>query len=275
MSSLDEFYQKNRNQLESFYPGIQLRILKEHYERFCSLNKKEEIFFNGLIEGKPLEYILGKAFFYNIELDLSDCALIPRFETEILLEKALAFITNSEKKNLKIADIGTGPGTILLALSKESRTPFEGIGVDIDKDCIELAKKNYMKLKPSFSAQIDLFFEVGDRLGNKKKKFDLIVSNPPYIKKRADREKVHSQVLKYEPATALFLEDDSYEEWFSLFFKQVHSCLCPDGLFLMEGHEDHLEKLIPFAKDQGLELNELINDLTNKPRILSLGKQNG
>ena len=100
--------------------------------------------------------------------------------------------------------------------------------------------------------------------------FDVIYSNPPYIKKKSDFENVHVQVAKYEPELALFLEDNEYEQWFEVLFKQVDQLLVAGGFFLMEGHEKHLELLLNKIKKSFPCQGELIKDLTGRNRILKI-----
>ena len=102
--------------------------------------------------------------------------------------------------------------------------------------------------------------------------FDLIVSNPPYIKAKADRLKVHSQVEKFEPHLALFLKDEEYDSWFKEFFNEVFDKLKPGGIFWMEGHEDHLQELAKMAQDTGFVDVKIDQDLTNRDRFLRATK---
>lgn len=102
--------------------------------------------------------------------------------------------------------------------------------------------------------------------------FDLIVSNPPYIKKDADLKEVHPQVALFEPHLALFLEDATYDEWFKDFFESIFKNLSDNGVSLIEGHENHLEDLATLAKTIGFKEAVVIQDYTQRNRFLKLKK---
>ena len=126
---------------------------------------------------KPIAYLLNKKSFWNSEFYVNKNTLIPRPDTEIILEQVLKFTKN--KNYLNILDIGVGSGCILLSVLKE-RKNFYGVGVDISKKCLNISKINAKNLEVSsrvkfFKSDVDKF-DLG--------KYDLIVSNPPYIKRR-------------------------------------------------------------------------------------------
>jgi len=99
-------------------------------------------------------------------------------------------------------------------------------------------------------------------------KFHVILSNPPYIKEENDREFVHNQVDSFEPHLALYLKDEIYDLWFVDLFKQVHHSLYEEGVFLMEGHEDHLENLAIICQNAGFSSVEVLQDYTNRNRFI-------
>jgi release factor glutamine methyltransferase len=105
--------------------------------------------------------------------------------------------------------------------------------------------------------------------------FDVILFNPPYIKRDSDFENVHHQVREYEPHVALFLNDAEYDEWFREFFTQLKEKLKYPGIFMMEGHEDHLENLKNLAKEMGFDNAEIIKDYGQVPRFLLIERKNG
>lgn len=111
-----------------------------------------------------------------------------------------------------------------------------------------------------------------DRLEGVTEKFDLIVSNPPYIKEVEDVDSVHPQVMKYEPHGALFLKASEYDTWFKTFMNQCIECLHERGLLLMEGHENHLENLSQLAQNAGFIDVEVLKDYTNRDRFLRARK---
>ena len=156
----------------------------------------EEIF-KKLANHIPAQYIIGHAEFFGMQLKVDERVLIPRPETEELVELILA---ENLKDNLKVLDIGTGSGAIALALAK-NRPDWSVTAADISQDALELATENanVQNLNLSF-IKSDCFFEISS-------KYDIIVSNPPYIS-REDQEEVGLNVLHSEPHLALFADED-------------------------------------------------------------------
>ena len=163
------------------------------------LDRKDLNTFQELIKkrsiGKPIAYLTSKKFFWNSEFILSDDILIPRPDTELIIEKVLGLTSN--KKKLNILEIGVGSGCVLLSILKERRS-FYGTGIDISKSCLKITKLNAIKLK--VSSKLKLYKSNVDKfaLG----KYDLIISNPPYIKK-FDLKYLENEVAKFEPKLAL------------------------------------------------------------------------
>ena len=163
------------------------------------VDKKISNYFKDLIfqrsTHKPIAYILGKKSFWNYEFNISSDVLIPRPDTEIVVEKVLEITKNKSKQ--KILDIGTGSGCILLTILKEKQN-FYGTGIDISKKCIDITRINAIKLGvydrlKLIKSDIDNF-----NYG----KYDLIISNPPYIKK-TDLKYLEKDVVNFEPILAL------------------------------------------------------------------------
>ena len=163
------------------------------------VDKKISDYFKDLIfqrsTHKPIAYILGKKSFWNYEFNISSDVLIPRPDTEIVVEKVLEITKNKSKQ--KILDIGTGSGCILLTILKEKQN-FYGTGIDISKKCIDITRINAIKLGvydrlKLIKSDIDNF-----NYG----KYDLIISNPPYIKK-TDLKYLEKDVVNFEPILAL------------------------------------------------------------------------
>ena len=163
------------------------------------LNIKNLKYFNKLIDEratkKPIAYILKKKFFWKSEFYVNKNALIPRPDTEIIIEEILKVTKN--KNYLRILDIGVGSGCILLSILKEKKN-FYGTGIDISKNSLEISRINAKKLFVDervkfYKSDLDKFTQG---------KYDVIVSNPPYIK-RSDLKYLESDVLKFEPKLAL------------------------------------------------------------------------
>lgn len=145
----------------------------------------------------PAQYIIGHAEFFEIQLKVDERVLIPRPETEELVELILA---ENLKDNLKVLDIGTGSGAIALALAK-NRPDWSVTATDISQDALELATEN------SKRQDLNLSFIKSDCFSEISSKYDIIVSNPPYIS-RADEVEVGLNVLHSEPHLALFADEE-------------------------------------------------------------------
>ena len=145
----------------------------------------------------PAQYIIGHAEFFGIQLKVDERVLIPRPETEEIVDLIL---TENPEKNLKVLDIGTGSGAIALALAK-NRPDWSVTAADISEDALELATENAKR------QNLDLTFIRTDCFSEISSKYDIIVSNPPYIS-REDQEEVGLNVLHSEPHLALFADED-------------------------------------------------------------------
>lgn len=156
----------------------------------------EEIF-KKLAAHIPAQYIIGHAEFFGMQLKVDERVLIPRPETEELVELILA---ENLKDNLKVLDIGTGSGAIALVLAK-NRPDWSVTAADISQDALDLASEN------AYAQNLNLSFIKSDCLSEISSKYDIIVSNPPYIS-REDQEEVGLNVLHSEPHLALFADED-------------------------------------------------------------------
>ncbi len=247
-------------ELKEKYPGINLKRLKDDFESY-------------LERGVPLSQIIQTSFFMNSNFHITKDVLTPRFETEILVELAveeLKKIANNETP--LVVDIGTGSGAIIISALQMVDRKINAIATDISKEALSIAKRNFFNLRFSINADSTLEFQLRDRLDGFNKQVNLIVTNPPYIKKTADRKDVHDQVHTYEPHLALYLDDDKYELWFYDFFVQAYSSLKKDGVLLMEGHEDHLKNLAKIAEDIGFTNIKIIKDYTRRDRFIKAVK---
>jgi len=150
-----------------------------------------------LVAHIPAQYIIGHAEFFGMQLKVDERVLIPRLETEELVELILA---ENPDGHLKVLDIGTGSGAIALALAK-NRADWTITAADISQDALDLASENAERL------DLEISFIKSDCLSEISSKYDIIVSNPPYIS-REDQEEVGLNVLHSEPHLALFADED-------------------------------------------------------------------
>ena len=189
--SLSFVYRSLKNlSFTDFVFALQQEATEEDYKFVEDIYRK-------LANHMPAQYIIGHAEFFGMQLKVDERVLIPRPETEELVELIL---TENPEKNLKVLDIGTGSGAIALALAK-NRPDWSVTAADISQDALELATEN------AKSQDLDLTFIRTDCFSEISSKYDIIVSNPPYIS-REDQEEVGLNVLHSEPHLALFADED-------------------------------------------------------------------
>ena len=169
-------------------------LLNEEIEISKEVIKKYNRALKRRLKKEPVAYILGKKEFWSIDFTVNKSALIPRPETELLVNKVVELFKH---KRINILDIGTGCGCILLSILKELNLS-KGIGIDISMKAVELAKKNSKKLKLLNKVS----FKVCDINNFCFGKYDLIVSNPPYIPNK-DLRSLSKEIINYEPLSAL------------------------------------------------------------------------
>ena len=189
--SLSFVYRSLKNlSFTDFIFAIQQEVTEEEKEFVEEIYKK-------LAAHIPAQYIIGHADFFGMQLKVDERVLIPRPETEELVELILA---ENPEENLKVLDIGTGSGAIALALAK-SRPDWIITASDISQDAIDLASKN-VEIQ-----NLNIFLKKSDCFSKISSKYDIIVSNPPYIS-RSDESEIGLNVLHSEPHLALFADED-------------------------------------------------------------------
>ena len=211
-----------------------------------NLNELEIIWENFLLNSVPMQHLCGYAFWRDIKLLVSEKVLIPRTETEILIDIVLKIFENNDQK-LVFAELGTGSGAISIALAL-AKPLWEGIATDIDKNAIDIASRNFK----NYSDKSNLRFLCGhwwNPLENFKGKLDFVISNPPYIPKNIF-EKLPKGVKDFEPEIALLGGEDGL-----LHIKEI---IRYAPLFLKEKGWIFLENHF----DQGLKVKQLL--LKNK-----------
>ena len=208
---------------------------------------------------KPIAYLLNKKFFWKSEFYVNKNTLIPRPDTEIIIEQILKVTKN--KNYLRILDIGIGSGCILLSILKE-RKNYYGTGIDISKDSLEISKINAKKL--FVEERIKFYKSDVDKFAQGK--YDLIVSNPPYIKKN-NLKYLESDVLKFEPKIAL----DGGLDGLSVIrkvIKKSSELLKKNGKFILEIGFDQKSKVIKLLKNKGFYINSTIKDFAKNDRCI-------
>lgn len=217
-----------------------------------------------LLNDEPLNYVLGYSYFYGYKLKVSEGCLIPRFETEELVGKILAYYDEYFKGlKIQVGDIGTGSGAIAIALKKEENN-MQLVASDISKDALEIAKEN------AKTNEADIEFFEGSMLEpliEKGIKLDILVSNPPYIK---NDEIIENSVKDYEPHVALFGGEDGLK-FYRMIFKDANKVLKEKALLFFEMGYDQKENLTKLAREyfKNAEI-EVFKDINNKDRMLMI-----
>ncbi|MFT6068216.1 MAG: release factor glutamine methyltransferase [Bacteriovoracaceae bacterium] len=273
-----EFFEKEIDLLSNHYPGLSWHrfqqelkdlFLRTHYRNGSeseSITALEE-FFSQVRLGTPFEYISHRAYFFRSEFYVNEDVLIPRSETELLVEIASTFLKKSIDKN-KVLDLGTGSGCIALSIAMEAGRPLDVTASDISDKALEVAMINYFRHQFLMPKKTNFKTIKSDRFSNLEEGYDLIATNPPYIKEKVDRGLVHDQVDLFEPHLALYLKEAEYDKWFKDLFDSSIKALNPDGMLLMEGHENHLSDLAPLAEQSGFNHVKILPDLQGSNRFL-------
>jgi release factor glutamine methyltransferase len=216
--------------------------------------------------GKPVQYILGETIFYDCPIRLSNATLIPRPETEELVDLIIR-----ENKNYRgnIIDIGTGSGCIAIALAKN--LPASNItGIDISEEAILIAKEN------ALLNNINASFIRGDILSpgfSMVDKSGIIVSNPPYVRD-SEKQLMSRNVLDFEPPSALFVPDSDPLVFYRAVLKFSEIMLLPSGKLYFEINEAMGKPMIQLLESSGYTRIEIIKDINSKERMIK-GMKNG
>jgi release factor glutamine methyltransferase len=243
--------------LHSSFSSDEIKFLEQYIAREKPLLSDSEISAR-LNNDEPIDYILGYTYFYGLKIKVSKDTLIPRPETEELVE--LILNENQTRSGLKILDIGTGSGCIALALNS-NLVNAEVTALDVSDAALEIAKKNSVQLDLNINfIQLDM---LNENLWSQIENYDIIVSNPPYIPQE-EKKDMTSSVLDYEPHLALFVENDPL-----IFYKQIlkfaTSHLNPKGRVYFE-----TSQTIQLVEYQGFHI-EKQKDLSGNWRFL-IGK---
>lgn len=236
-------------------------------QKAVSLTAKEtsalDSIINRINQNEPVQYILGKADFFGREFDVNPSVLIPRPETELLIEEVLKHATPAPGK---ILDIGTGSGCIATTLSCEL-SQKQVYGFDISEAALKTAKSNADRLNAQVTfQQVDILNEeitLND--------FEFIVSNPPYVAV-SERDSMHDNVLNYEPHLALFVPDNDPLIFYKVIAEKGVRALRSGGRIIVEINERFGKAVCAVFAGAGLSDVRIIKDLQNKDRIVSAVK---
>ncbi len=246
---LSEAIKKNR---EYLIINFKKKVDNKNIKLFKKmLNKRKK--------GEPIAYILNKKEFWKNSFYVDRNVLIPRPDTEVLVEEVLKLFNKNSKLN--VLDIGTGSGCILLSILKE-RKNFYGTGIDISKKAIKVAKFNAKMHQ--LSNRVDFYYSDIDKFlfG----KYDLVVSNPPYIKKMSLKY-LEKDIKGYEPTEALDGGKCGFSE-IEKVVKKTSILIKKNGRFVLEIAFDQKNKTLEILKKNGFFINKAVKDYGKNDRCI-------
>lgn len=274
-SVLDDAYEKD--EVNSFFD-----LLIEHYiglkrielvlnPQYTITNGQELLLSKALSElenNKPIQYIIGETEFYGLPFKVSEHTLIPRPETEELVHWLIeCHSVRSEESELKILDIGTGTGCIAISLAKN--LPEANVSaLDVSDKAIKIAKQNAVLNEVNIEFIHDsILIPRHAKLVSLSHNFDIIVSNPPYVR-NLEKVEIKSNVLDNEPHLALFVDDDNPLQFYRAIceFAQIH--LYPNGILYFEINEYLGEEMIQLLQEYDFKNIELKKDMFGKNRMI-------
>ena len=269
-----------RKHLKGLYPEEEINsIIYMLFEAYCGLSKTELLagkrdYINeselllvydavkALEQHKPIQYILGKTTFYGLDFMLTPAVLIPRPETEELVE--LIIEENINNTRLKILDIGTGSGCIAVTL-KKNMPGCKITAIDISDKALAIARQN------AKNNSVDVTFISADILNENQWQelgtYDVIVSNPPYVLE-SEKSMMQPNVLNYEPSSALFVPDTDPLRFYEAIFRFAGLQKKKTKIYV-EINESKASELIASAEKNGMSDLSIIKDINGKDRFLS------
>lgn len=210
-----------------------------------------------LNKGIPVQYIVGNVDFYGYNFKVNENVLIPRFETEELVEKTIKYINKYLDKKIDILDLGTGSGCIAITLKKELDCNVDA--VDISPKALEIAKLN------AKNNNVDITFYEGDMLNPINKIYDVIISNPPYI---AYNEEIMEIVKNNEPHTALYAEDNGLK-YYKDIISNANKYLNKKSIIAFEIGEKQGKVILEYAKNYFKDsIITVEKDMQNRDRFV-------
>ena len=263
---------RRQDKEESLAKFLLMYMLDETTEQFSNklseeLSVEQENRYFDLInkninEDTPLSHLVGFDYFYDRKFKVTKDVLSPRMETEELIYKVLEHIKKSKKDSFKILDLCTGSGIIAITLKKEIVEKYtEIVASDISEKALSIAIEN------ANNNNANITFIKSDLFDNISGKFDLIISNPPYISYK-DKITIKDNVLKYDPHLALFAEEDGIYFYRKIIENAVHY-LSKDGVIFFEIGYDQKEKIFELGKNNNF-ITTVYKDINDRDRIAKL-----
>jgi release factor glutamine methyltransferase len=216
-----------------------------------------------LAEGCPVQYVLGETEFYGLSFTVSPAVLIPRPETEELVQMVVQRYAGTAPR---IWDVGTGSGCIAVSLAK-SLKEAKVFATDISSEALTVARGNAERNGVGVTFVCHDMFDI-ENLPFAEEKFDVLVSNPPYIP-ASDRAAMHRNVVDYEPAQALFVPDEDKLWCYKALASLARRVLAPGGTLWVETYHDYHEEMIDLFARHGFSDIRSLLDLNGRPRFLT------
>ncbi len=237
--------------------GFNFSQLVVHYDDEVQISDLESIVAE-LAAARPVQYVLGEAEFCDLDFTVSEGVLIPRPETEELVE----WVASGAKRGARILDVGTGSGAIAVALAKKVEGA-EVVAVDISEKALQIAAENVTR----HSANVTLV--KADALGDMSHlgQFDIIVSNPPYIP-QSDMPNMHSNIVDYEPHTALFVADSDPLCFYRSIAQNGVKMLRDGGSLYFEIYERFGAQMVKMLEEMGYSDSVVVKDVFGKERMV-------
>lgn len=263
---------RRQDKEESLAKFLLMYMLDETSEQFSNklseeLSVEQENRYFDLInkninEDTPLSHLVGFDYFYDRKFKVTKDVLSPRMETEELIYKVLEYIKKSKKDSFRILDLCTGSGIIAITLKKEIvEKHTEIVASDISEKALSIAIEN------ADNNNANITFIKSDLFDNISGKFDLIISNPPYISYK-DKITIKDSVLNYDPHLALFAEEDGIYFYRKIIENAVHY-LSKDGVIFFEIGYDQKEKILELGKNNNF-ITTVYKDINDRDRIAKL-----
>lgn len=263
---------RRQDKEESLAKFLLMYMLDETAEQFSNklseeLSVEQENRYFDLInkninEDTPLSHLVGFDYFYDRKFKVTKDVLSPRIETEELIYKVLEYIKKSKKDSFRILDLCTGSGIIAITLKKEIVEKYtEIVASDISEKALSIAIEN------ANNNNANITFIKSDLFDNISGKFDLIISNPPYISYK-DKITIKDSVLNYDPHLALFAEEDGIY-FYRKIIENANQYLENDGTIFLEIGYDQKEKILELGKSNNF-ITTVYKDINGKGRIAYL-----
>ena len=244
------------DEMREFNENLALELTEEDEQKYFQLINKH------IKDDTPLSHLVGFEYFYDRKFKVTSDVLSPRMETEELVYKVIDYIRKNNLTNIKILDLCTGSGIIGITLKKElEEFDVKILASDISSRALTVAKEN------ASSLEADISFVESDLFSNIQDKFDIIVSNPPYIA-NDDKKTIKENVLNYDPHLALFADEEGMYFYRNI-VEEARQYLTEKGIMFFEIGYDQKEKIITLGENNKFE-TVVYKDINGRDRIAVL-----